>query len=90
MKSFEHYYILLRRKFIRPIMNNHELSVFIARHCLKMHMKMFYENWLGKRLNLRHPRDINEQLMKLTESGGIQRPDTAQTPRAMCGQISGA
>lgn len=27
---------------------------------------MFYENWLGKRLNLRHPRDINEQLMKLS------------------------
>ena len=66
MKSFEHYYILLRRKFIRPIMNNHKLSVFIARHCLKTHMKMFYENWLGKRLHFRHPQDINQQLMKLS------------------------
>lgn len=66
MKSFEHYYILLRRKFIRPIMNNHKISVFIARHCLKTHMKMFYENWLGKRLNLCHPQDMNHQLMKLS------------------------
>lgn len=66
MKSLEHYYILLRRIFIRPIMNNHKLSVFIARHCLKTHMKMFYENWLGKRLNLSHPQDMNHQLMKLS------------------------
>ena len=66
MKSLEHYYILLRRKFIRPIMNNHELSVFFARHCPKTHMKMFYENWLGKRLNLCHPQDMNHQLMKLS------------------------
>ena len=27
---------------------------------------MFYENWLGKRLNLRHPQDMNHQLMKLS------------------------
>ena len=66
MKSLEHYYILFRRMFIRPIMNNHKLSAFIARHCLKTHMKMFYENWLGKRLNLSHPQDMNHQLMKLS------------------------
>ncbi len=66
MKSFEHYYIVLRRKIIRPIMNNHKLSVFIARHCLKTHMKMFYENWLGKRLNLSRPQDMNHQLMRLS------------------------
>lgn len=27
---------------------------------------MFYENWTGKRLNLRHPEDINHQLMRLS------------------------
>ena len=27
---------------------------------------MFYENWVGKRLNLRHPQDFNHQLMKLS------------------------
>jgi hypothetical protein len=27
---------------------------------------MFYENWVGKRLNLSHPEDINHQLMKLS------------------------
>ncbi len=66
MKSLEHYYIVLRRKIIRPILNNHRLSVFIARHCLKAHMAMFYESWMGRRLNLRHPEDINHQLMKLS------------------------
>lgn len=66
MKSLEHYKIVLRRKFIRPIMNNHKLSVFVARHCLNTHMAMFYEGWVGKRLNLRHPENINQQLMKLS------------------------
>lgn len=66
MKSVEHYYIVLRRKIIRPILNNEKLSVFVARHSLKTQMKMFYENWVGKRLNLRHPQNINEQLMKLS------------------------
>lgn len=66
MKSLEHYYIVLRRKIIRPILNNEKLSVWIARHCLKTHMAMFYENWVGKRLNIRHPQDINHQLMKLS------------------------
>jgi hypothetical protein len=27
---------------------------------------MFYTNWTGKRLNLRHPEDINHQLMRLS------------------------
>ena len=65
-KTLEHYYIVLRRKIIRPILNNEKLSVWIARHCLKTHMAMFYENWVGRRLNLRHPQDINHQLMKLS------------------------
>ena len=66
MKSFEHYYIILRRKIIRPILENKKLSYFTSTHFPKLQMAMFYENWLGKRLNLRHPRDINERLMKLT------------------------
>ncbi len=65
-KSFEYYYILLRRKIIRPILNNEKLACFISKHCLKTYLAMFYENWLGKRLDMRHPRDINEQLMRLS------------------------
>lgn len=66
MKSLEHYYIVIRRKFIRPILANKKLSHFTFKHCLKCHLAMVYENWLGKRLNFRHPKDINEQLMKLS------------------------
>lgn len=66
MKSLEHYYILLRRKIIRPILNNKKLAYFLSKHCLKTYLAMFYENWVGKRLNLRHPQDINHQLMKLS------------------------
>lgn len=66
MKSFEHYYILLRRKIIRPILENEKLAHYISKHCLKTYLTMFYENWEGKRLNLRHPQDFNHQLMKLS------------------------
>lgn len=66
MKSFEHYYIVLRRKIIRPILENEKLAHHISKHCLKTYLSMFYENWVGKRLNLSHPEDINHQLMKLS------------------------
>jgi hypothetical protein len=65
-KSLEHYYILLRRRIIRPILQNKKLAYFVSKHCLKTYLAMFYENWLGKRLNMRHPRDINELLMQLS------------------------
>lgn len=66
MKSFEHYYIVLRRKIIRPILNNKKLAYFLSKHCLKTYLAIFYENWVGKRLHFRHPQDINQQLMKLS------------------------
>lgn len=62
-KDLEHCYIVLRRKIIRPIMNNQKLSYFISKHCLKTYMAMFYENWIGKRMNFRHPKDFNQILM---------------------------
>ena len=66
MKSLEHYYIVVRRWIIRPILNNEKLSCFLSKHCLKTYLAMFYENWVGKCLNLRHPQDINHQLMRLS------------------------
>lgn len=66
MKSLEHYYIALRRKIIRPILENEKLAHYISKHFLKTYLAMFYENWVGKRLNFEHPRDFNHQLMKLS------------------------
>ncbi len=66
MKSLEHYYIVLRRKIIRPILNNEKLSYFLSKHCLRTYMAMFYESWIGKRLHLCHPQNINDQLMVLS------------------------
>lgn len=66
MKSLEHYFIVVRRWIIRPILNDEKLSRFLSKHCLKTYLAMFYENWVSKRLNLRHPQDINHQLMKLS------------------------
>lgn len=66
MKSLEHYYIVVRRWIIRPILKNEKLSRFLSKHCLKTYLCMFYENWTGKRMNMRNPKDINEQLMALS------------------------
>ena len=66
MKSLEHYYIVLRRKIIRPILENEKFAHYISKHCLRTYLAMFYENWVGKRLHLCHPQDINDQLMKLS------------------------
>lgn len=66
MKSLEHYLIVLRRKIIRPILQNEKIAHFISKHCLKTYLAMFYENWVGKRMNFRHPRDLNQALIKLS------------------------
>lgn len=47
-------------------MHNDTIAHFLSKHCLKTYLSMFYENWTGKRLNLRHPEDINHQLMLLS------------------------
>lgn len=66
MKSLKHYYIVLRRKIIRPILNNKRLSFFLSKHCLKLYLAMFYENWIGRILNYRKPEDFNQLLMKIS------------------------
>lgn len=66
MNSLKHYYTLLRRKIIRPILNNRRISFFLSRHCLKLYLAMFYENWTGKILNYRNPEDFNQSLMRLS------------------------
>lgn len=48
------------------MMHNETIAHFLSKHCLKTYLAMFYENWLGKRLNLSHPQDMNHQLMKLS------------------------
>ena len=48
------------------MMHNETIAHFLSKHCLKTYLAMFYENWTGKRLNFRHPEDINHQLMRLS------------------------
>lgn len=48
------------------IMQNETIAHFLSKHCLSTYLSMFYTNWTGKRLNLRHPEDINHQLMRLS------------------------
>ena len=48
------------------MMHKETIAHFLSKHCLKTYLAMFYENWTGKRLNLRHPEDINHQLMRLS------------------------
>lgn len=64
--KLEHYYIVLRRKIIRPILQNKKLAYFLSKHCLKTYLAMFYENWMGKRMHYCHPRDLNQALIKLS------------------------
>ncbi len=66
MKSLEHYYIVVRRWIIRPLLKNEKIAYFLSKHCLKMYLAMYYENWVGKRMHYRHPQDINQALIKLS------------------------
>ena len=66
IKSLEHYYVIFRRWLIRPILLNKKLSYFLYRHCLKVYLALFYENWTGKILNYHEPSDLNQALMKLS------------------------
>lgn len=57
-----HYRSIIRGK----IMRNSTVARFLSKHCLKTYLALFYENWANKRLNLHHPEDINQQLMRLS------------------------
>lgn len=58
--------IHVRNIIRRWLMHNDTIAHFLSKHCLKTYLSMFYTNWTGKRLNLRHPEDINHQLMCLS------------------------
>ena len=66
MKPLEHYIIVLRRGLIRPLLKNEKIAHYLSKHCLKMYLAMFYENWQGKRMNYSHPQDLNQALIKLS------------------------
>lgn len=66
MKSFEHYYVVARRWIIRPLLQNKRIAHFLSKHCLKVFLAMYYENWMGQRMHFRNPRDLNQALIKLS------------------------
>ena len=66
MKSVEHYIGVLRRKVYRRILKNKELAYYLSKHCLKLYLAMFYENWVGKRMSFYNPKDLNQALIKLS------------------------
>lgn len=66
MKSLKHYYIVLRRRIIRSILQDKKIAYFLSKHVLKVYLALFYENWIGKRLNYREPQDLNQALIKLS------------------------
>ena len=48
------------------MLRNVAIAHYLSNHNLHTYLSIFYENWTGKRLNLLHPEDINQQLMKLS------------------------
>ena len=66
MKSIKHCSDVLRRKIIRFILSKKKISHFFSRHCLRMYLAMFYENWTGKKHSYISPKDLNQSLIKLS------------------------
>ena len=58
--------IHVRNIIRRWLLHNTTIAHFLSKHCLSTYLSMFYENWMGKRLNMRHPEDTNHQLMRLS------------------------
>lgn len=59
-------YSLLRAKIIRRILRHRNLAKFLSQHFLKFYLRLFYENWQGRRLCYSNPRDLNQALIKLS------------------------
>ena len=57
-----------RNIVLHHIMQSELLTRFLSHHCLKTYLAMYYENWLGKRMNFRDPEDLNQALIKLSYS----------------------
>lgn len=55
----------------RSIMGNVRIARFLSHHCLKTYLALYYENWLGKRMNFRDPEDLNQALIKLSYQNSL-------------------
>lgn len=58
--------IHVRNIIRRSILHNTRLAHFLSKHCLKTYLAMFYENWQGRRLDYKHPQDLNQALLRLS------------------------
>lgn len=56
----------LIRVIFRKIMCNERLNIFLAKHCLWLHLHLMYYNWKGRWPNFMQPHDLNEWLLRLS------------------------
>lgn len=66
MKSMKRYIDIIRSLVAKRLLHNQTAAHFLSKHCLKWYLGMYYENWVGKRMHFRNPRDLNQALIKLS------------------------
>lgn len=55
------------RSIIRGWIFRHPgIAYFLSKHCLKTYLALYYENWVHRRMNYRHPEDLNQAMLRLS------------------------
>ncbi|MBQ0090610.1 MAG: hypothetical protein KBT27_14895 [Prevotellaceae bacterium] len=66
MKTLKHYFDVLERRIVRSILTNFLVAKWLSRHWLRLYLRLYYYNWIGKHLCYANPRDLNQALIKLS------------------------
>lgn len=58
--------IYFRNIIRRKILHNKTVAHFFSHHCLRLYLALYYEEWVGMRMNYDQPEDLNQALIKLS------------------------
>lgn len=61
----------IKRIIRRAILKNTTLAHFLSKHCLKVYLPMMYENWKGGHMDMSHPKDLNQAMLRLSWQNSI-------------------
>lgn len=59
-------HIHLHNRIRRFVLHHKRIAHFVSKYYLHIYLVMVYEEWLGKRMSMKHPSDLNQAMLRLS------------------------
>ena len=58
--------IHFKNRIRRFVLHHKQVAQMVSRLCLGTYLEMMYEEWMGRRMNIRQPQDLNQAMLRLS------------------------